>query len=97
MKISSDPYDFDRLLAMRGVLPQGAGLGNRSFATRSSWRTSSRPDSIFSARATIWCAAAAFEALAPKRAACSCSAVAFFSMLARSFLRRSSSATRWRR
>jgi hypothetical protein len=39
---------------------------------KASWRTSSRPDSIFSARATIWCAAAAFEAFAPKRAACSC-------------------------
>ncbi len=73
VKISSDPYDFDRPDAISGVLPHGAGFGKRSFATRSSWRTSSRPASIFSARATIWWAAAALDALAPKRAACSCS------------------------
>ena len=58
---------------MSGVLPQGAGSGKRSLATRSATRTSSRPASIFSARATIWCAAAAFDAFAPNRAACSCS------------------------
>src|SRR3546814_2235583 len=39
VKISSDPYDFDRPRAMRGVLPHGAGLGKRSLATRSSWRS----------------------------------------------------------
>ncbi len=36
VKISSEPYDFDSPDAMSGVLPQGAGFGNRSFATRSS-------------------------------------------------------------
>ena len=40
--------------------------------------------------------AAAFVAFAPNRAAWSCSAPAFFSAFARSFLRRSSSAARWR-
>ena len=52
---------------MSGVRPQAAGVGKRSFATRSTARTSSRPASSFSARATIWCAAAAFDAFAPKR------------------------------
>ncbi len=82
---------------MSGVRPQGAGVGKRSFATRSTARTSSRPARSFSARATIWWAAAAFDAFAPNLAACSCRAPAFFSALARSFLRRSWSAARWRR
>ena len=36
---------------MSGVRPHGAGSGKRSLATRSAARTSSRPESIFSARA----------------------------------------------
>ncbi len=81
---------------MSGVRPQATGSGKRSLATRSTARTSSRPDSIFSARRTIWWAAAALDAFAPNLAACSWRTPAFFSTLARSFLRRSSSAARWR-
>ena len=35
VKISSEPYDFDRPSAVSGVLPQGAGSGKRSLATLS--------------------------------------------------------------
>ncbi|CAB4860286.1 unannotated protein [freshwater metagenome] len=70
VKISREPYDLDRLCAMIGVRPHGAGSGNLNFATRSWARTSSSPDNIFSARATIWWAAAAFDAFAPNFAAC---------------------------
>lgn len=43
VKISREPYDFDRPSAMSGVLPQGAGSGKRSLATLSETRTASRP------------------------------------------------------
>ena len=79
---------------MSGVLPEGAGSGKRSFATRSTWRTSSSPDSRRSARRTMFCAATAFVAFAPIFAACSCSAPAFFSAFWRSRLRRCSSPSR---
>ena len=44
VKISSEPYDFDRPSAVSGVLPHGAGSGKRSLATLSDCRTASRPD-----------------------------------------------------
>jgi hypothetical protein len=63
-KISNEPYDLDSPLAVRGVLPHGAGDGKRTFAARSVTRTSSRVDSIRSARRAMFWAATAFVALA---------------------------------
>ncbi len=94
VKISSEPYDFDRPSAISGVLPQGAGSGKRSLATLSDIRTSSRPESSFSARRAMFCAATVLVALARILSACALSAAAFFSALARSRLRRFSSASR---
>ncbi len=94
VKISSEPYDFDRPSAVSGVLPQGAGSGKRSLATLSETRTCSRPASSFSARRAMFCAATVLVALARILSACELSVAAFFSALARSRLRRFSSSSR---
>ena len=84
VKISSEPYDLDRPVAVSGVLPHGAGVGKRTLATLSATRTSSRPESSFSARRAMFCAATVLVALARILSACAISAPAFFSALARS-------------
>ena len=94
MKISSDPYDLDSPVAVSGVLPHGAGVGKRTLATLSATRTSSSPESSFSARRAMFCAATALVALARILSACAISAPAFFSALARSRRRRRSSVSR---
>jgi hypothetical protein len=94
VKISSEPYDFDRPDAVSGVLPQDTGFGKRTFATRSEVRTSSRPLSSRSARRAMFCAATVLVALARILSACAISAPAFFSALARSRRRRRSSVSR---
>ena len=94
VKISSDPYDLDRPVAVSGVLPHGAGLGNRTLATLSATRTSSRPESSRSARRAMFCAATVLVALARILSACAISAPAFFSAFARSRRRRRSSVSR---
>ena len=94
VKISSDPYDFDSPTAVSGVLPQAAGVGNRTLATLSEARTSSRPPSSFSARRAMFCAATVLVALARILSACAIRAPAFFSALARSRRRRRSSVSR---
>ncbi len=94
VKISSEPYDFDRPSAVSGVLPQGAGSGKRSLATLSEARLASSPASSLSARLAMFCAATVLVALARILSACEWSCAAFFSALARSRLRRFSSASR---
>ncbi len=67
---SSEPYDFDSPRAVSGVLPHGAGSGNRSFATLSARRTSDMPAASLAARLSMECAALAFVALARILSAC---------------------------
>ena len=89
MKISSEPYDFDRSCAVQGRLAAGRRLGEAQLGDpvgpagplESGQRSSS-------ARFTIGCAAMALVALAPHPVGLSCSASAFFSTLPRSRLRR---------
>ena len=97
VKISSEPYDLDRSWAEIGVLPQGEGVGKRSFATLSLTRTSSRDDLSFSARRNMPWAAVALLAFARIFSPCFCKISARFSALARSFLRRCSSCSRCNR
>ena len=91
---SSDPYDLDSPSAVSGVRPAGAGVGNRTRATRSRARAPSVPASSRSARLAICWAAVALVALARILSAWASSAPAFFSALARSRLRRRSSCSR---
>ena len=97
VKTSREPYDFDSSLAVRGVLPHGAGAGNLIRATRSELRSASRPDRSRSARFIIDWAACALVALARIFWAWSISASALRSAFCRSRLRRRSSVSRWAR
>ncbi len=94
VKTSSEPYDFDSSDAVSGVLPLGAGLGSRIFATLSAARVSSSPASSFSARLAMFWAATALVALARILSAWASRVSALRSALARSRLRRFSSVSR---
>ena len=67
VKISSEPYDFDRPSAISGVLPQGAGSGKRSLATLSEART---PPARRAAGRRAWPCSARRRSWWPWRASC---------------------------
>ena len=94
VKISSEPYDFDRPSAVSGVLPQGAGSGKRSLATLSGDADRLEAGEQLLGAPAMFCAATVLVALARILSACELSAAAFFSALCRSRLRRFSSASR---